>query len=482
LAGTIIVDRIESDASYTSTINVANRITFSNTVNFGVFAGTAPVAGFYLPTTNNLAFTTASTERMRIDSAGNVGIGTSSPTRTLDVSAASATVFLTSSTGTNRAYYAALNTGGGVYLGRENSVGTSFNTTAYASVVWSEGAYPLVFATNNTEKMRIDSSGNLYINTTQAAVGGSKLIVNSGINTSSTQVIEIQQATNGTNKAAAAFGVAIGNGGQATNAADLTISTASGGSLAERMRILSGGEVCIKTTSALNSAPLTIGNGGANDFLAIRGLTGVDGVYVDWLVSAPYGSNSAEQNRIRSSISSNAANSGFQFMISDGAGASTQTQSFRINRTSCTVVGSLSKGSGSFKIDHPLPAKTDTHHLVHSFIEGPQADLIYRGKVNLVAGAATVNIDTVSGMTEGTFEVLCRDVQCFTTNESDWTAVRGSVTGNILTIEAQDNTSTASISWMVIGERKDKHMYDTDWTDESGKVIVEPLKEALENR
>jgi hypothetical protein len=243
-----------------------------------------------------------------------------------------------------------------------------------------------------------------------------------------------------------------------------------------RMSITSAGEVCIKTTSALNSAPLTIGNGGANDFLAIRGSTGVDGVYVDWLVSAPYGSNSAEQNRIRSSISSSAVSSGFQFMISDGGGASTQTQSFRINRTSCTVVGSLSKGSGSFKIDHPLPAKTDTHHLVHSFIEGPQADLIYRGKVNLVAGAATVNIDTASSMTEGTFEVLCRDVQCFTTNESDWTAVRGSVTGNILTIEAQDNTSTASISWMVIGERKDKHMYDTEWTDDDGKVIVEPLK------
>jgi hypothetical protein len=30
---------------------------------------------------------------------------------------------------------------------------------------------------------------------------------------------------------------------------------------------------------------------------------------------------------------------------------------------------------------------------------------------------------------------------------------------------------------MVIGERKDKHMMDTDWTDENGKVIVEPLKE-----
>ena len=85
MAGTIVVDRIESDASYASTINVAGQITFSNTVNFGAFAGTAPVAGFYLPTTNNLAFTTASTERMRINSAGNVGIGTASPQAALDI-------------------------------------------------------------------------------------------------------------------------------------------------------------------------------------------------------------------------------------------------------------------------------------------------------------------------------------------------------------------------------------------------------------
>ena len=141
---------------------------------------------------------------------------------------------------------------------------------------------------------------------------------------------------------------------------------------------------------------------------------------------------------------------------------------------SCT--GALSKGSGSFRISHPLPELSETHQLVHSFIEGPKADLIYRGKVNLVNGAATVNIDEVSGMTDGTFSALCRDVQCFTTNESDWTPVRGSVAGNVLTIEAQDNTSTSSVSWMVIGERKDQHMYETDWTDDNGRVIVEPLK------
>jgi hypothetical protein len=146
------------------------------------------------------------------------------------------------------------------------------------------------------------------------------------------------------------------------------------------------------------------------------------------------------------------------------------------NSGNLTVAGALSKGSGSFKIDHPLPAKTETHNLVHSFIEGPQADNIYRGKVTLVDGSATVNIDTVSGMSEGTYVLLNTNTQCFTSNESGWTAVKGSVAGNILTIEAQESCSD-TISWMVVGERHDQHMLDTEWTDENGKVIVEPLKE-----
>tara|TARA_R100000152_G_scaffold20690_2_gene15293 strand:+ start:127 stop:2721 length:2595 start_codon:yes stop_codon:yes gene_type:complete len=141
-----------------------------------------------------------------------------------------------------------------------------------------------------------------------------------------------------------------------------------------------------------------------------------------------------------------------------------------------TVAGALSKGSGSFKIDHPLESKKDTHHLVHSFVEAPQADNIYRGKVNLSKGTATINIDEVAGMTDGTFVALNREVQCFTSNESDWDAVKGSVSGNILTISCQNENSTATISWLVIGERQDKHMMDTDWTDKDGKVIVEPLK------
>ena len=147
-----------------------------------------------------------------------------------------------------------------------------------------------------------------------------------------------------------------------------------------------------------------------------------------------------------------------------------------VTTSGVSTSGSLSKGSGSFKIDHPLPAKTDTHHLVHSFVEAPQADNIYRGSVDLVGGSATVNIDTAAGMTDGTFVLLNTNVQCFTSNESGWTAIKGSVSGNTLTITAQDNSCTDTISWMVVGERHDQHMKDTDWTDSDGKVIVEPEK------
>jgi len=141
------------------------------------------------------------------------------------------------------------------------------------------------------------------------------------------------------------------------------------------------------------------------------------------------------------------------------------------------VTNTLSKGGGSFRIAHPHPTKKYTHDLQHSFIEGPQCDNIYRGKVDLVGGSASINIDTVSNMTDGTFVLLNRDIQCFTSNETGWDAVKGSVSGNVLTITSQNNSSTDTISWMVIGERQDDKIKspDMDMTDSDGKLIVEPL-------
>ena len=169
----------------------------------------------------------------------------------------------------------------------------------------------------------------------------------------------------------------------------------------------------------------------------------------------------------------------FQRLVNDVA-----TESFRIVRATgdvtmaedLSVTGALSKGSGSFKIDHPLPAKTDTHHLIHSFIEGPRCDLIYRGTVTLVDGTAQVDLDDAAGMTSGTWVLLCRDEQCFTSNETGWQHVRGTVSGSTLTIDCEEAICTDTVSWMVVASRKDQHIMETDWTDEDGYPIIEPLK------
>ena len=231
------------------------------------------------------------------------------------------------------------------------------------------------------------------------------------------------------------------------------IWVSNGTNLVERLRIASNGDITTTSNVKATNFNITAESGFRGGLFPYKLVSGA-GVDMGMTLFAEGGTN----------------NGNIYFCVNGSV-----TKAMTIATTGAvTIAGSLSKGSGSFRIDHPL--KPDTHQLVHSFIEGPQADLIYRGKLTLVNGKAQANIDEVSTMTEGTFEALCREVQCFTTNENGWDLVKGKVIGNIIYIESQNPNSTDEISWMVIGERKDTHMMDTKWTDEQGKVIVEPLK------
>ena len=153
--------------------------------------------------------------------------------------------------------------------------------------------------------------------------------------------------------------------------------------------------------------------------------------------------------------------------VTDGAGKMTGNWD---------VTGELTAGTKTFKIDHPLPSKNSSHSLIHSCIEGPRADCNYRGQASLELGTVTVNLDLESGMTEGTFQALTRDAQCWIQNDDGWGPVRGSVEGNLLIIESKDMTSDDTVSWLVVAERQDTYMLQAAWTDDEGHPILEPEK------
>ena len=163
----------------TTTPGLYSSTTFTGTYTDGIVVDyTSTLGRISVGTSDGLAFYNggvATTELMRIDSAGNVGIGTNAPGVKLDVfgnasrfksgAAADCTMYLDTSSTSNAAY---LNFG---QNGSLNQAYMGFGGSAYpylggnnALNIWNATASgPVVFATNNAERARIDSSGNFSL-------------------------------------------------------------------------------------------------------------------------------------------------------------------------------------------------------------------------------------------------------------------------------------------------------------------------------
>ena len=115
------------------------------------------------------------------------------------------------------------------------------------------------------------------------------------------------------------------------------------------------------------------------------------------------------------------------------------------------VVGSLSKGGGSFKIDHPLDP--ENKYLYHSFVESPDMMNVYNGTITTdVNGYATITLPDY-------FEALNRDFryQLTIVDEDDGTWSFAKVVQKVRnnTFVIRTSTPEIEVSWQVTGIRKD---------------------------
>ena len=237
----------------------------------------------------------------------------------------------------------------------------------------------------------------------------------------------------------------------------------------ERMQINSAGNVGINASPG-NIRLYALGNSGQN---AIYGNTSGTAYGVQGQSSGYYGMYGKTTSASHGGVLGYDSSGTKYGIIGHAAVYSFYGAGTFYNAGNGQVTGSFSKGSGTFLIDHPLDPLNK--NLYHGFVEAPRYDLIYRGKVQLQNGTANVDIDFESDMTDGTFDALCQNQEVTSLcNLTGFARLKPTpIVNGKFTIQCEDPTSTDTVTWVVMGERKDAFIKSIDNVDVEGRLIPE---------
>jgi hypothetical protein len=456
-----------------------------------------------IPASSQFAILTGNVERVRVDAAGNVGIGTSVPAAKLDVIG---TLHASGNVGIGTTTPAAkLDVIGSVHVG-SGSVGIGTTTpgqklSVVGMVESTSGGFKFPNGTIQTTAANTDADITAVTAGTGLTGGGTSGVVSLSLLTScaSGQLLK----WSGTAWACANDIGTVGSGGgpvtfSGSNTTTIVSSTQTGPGIANpsvtnlppsaiegRATNTTGftagvigitdatvgwGVIGIATTSTSNVS------GGAPT--GVRGLasattgrtTGVSGeVQSPNGVAGEFHSNATSGTVLEASYGSSPStevlrvgSTGFQIGV---LGQSGEIRGNTFVQGNWQVNGTLTKTAGSFKIDHPLDP--ENKYLYHSFVESPDMMNIYNGNVTLDArGRAWVTLPDW-------FEALNQDFRYQLTSLGRFAPVyiAREINGNRFLIAG--GRPHGKVSWQVTGIRHDAYA-------NAHRIPVEEAKPATE--